>query len=393
MLLSIPNYIALKKDIDNYDKYILDYYKKNNNLKIENDFYWFCNRGNLKRVIFLWNIKPNMLITKQILLHSCINENLDVFKWLLITSKASEKLKLELFRYSLNSNEFKISKFLLTSFKSINTQKNVFHDIVKKKNHELIKWFLLLFYNDNHEYINENIDFIILHNNTLKTIKYIIKKYKIQITNKLFEISCVNGNYKLSLYLLKLKPDIINFDNFENMLNNIINSFLEYSVINKIVKFLLNVNKNQINNYNLLVNNCCIKSNLKLMIYLTKNKKKHILYNDVNFKTACSYGSYEISEWFVKKYPLKYKIYKDFNYHYNVKYKIIKQLNIEKKISSCLMNKNIEECNICQNIKSDIYTDCFHFYCKMCIFEWMDVNSNCPICRKELTENNLLNIE
>ena len=393
MLLSIPKYITLKKkDIDNYDDFLVNYYKENNNFRIENDFHWFCNRGNIKRAMFLLNIKPDMIITKQVLLHSCNNSNYKIFTWL-IKKGVSEELKLELFYNSLNNNQFKISKFLLKMFKNINTQKNLFSNVVKTKNHEFLKWYLLLYYNNCEEFVKENIDIIILHNNTLKTVKYIINKYNIEITEKIFETSCLNGNYKLCLFLLKLKPNIINLDNLEKLLNEIISSYLKYSVVNKIVKFLLNIKNIKINDYNSLIVKCCVSSNLKLMIYLTKNKKHYSVYNDINFKTACSYGSYKISEWFVKKYPLIYKIYRDENYYYNIKYKIIKQLNIEKNINCKIINKNIEECNICQNIKSNIYTDCSHFYCKMCIFEWMDVNSNCPVCRKQLMEHNLSNIE
>ena len=266
MLLSIPKYVTLKKqDIDNYDELIVNYYKENNNHRIENDFHWFCNRGNIKRAMFLLNIKPDIIITKQILLHSCNKNNYNIFTWL-IKKDVSEELRLELFYSSLNNNQFKISKVLLNSFENINTKKNLFSSVVKTKNHEFLKWYLLLFYDNCEEFIKENIDFIILHNNTLKTIKYMIKKYNVDITEKIFEISCLNGNYKLCLFLLKLKPNIINLDNLESMLNKIISSYLKYSVVNKIVKFLLNVKNIQINDYNSLIIKSCVSSNLKLMI-------------------------------------------------------------------------------------------------------------------------------
>lgn len=49
----------------------------------------------------------------------------------------------------------------------------------------------------------------------------------------------------------------------------------------------------------------------------------------------------------------------------------------------------IEDCSVCfEDIKSceNIKLNCGHIYHKKCIGEWMKLNSSCPMCRAEITE-------
>ena len=42
-----------------------------------------------------------------------------------------------------------------------------------------------------------------------------------------------------------------------------------------------------------------------------------------------------------------------------------------------------EECSICFEAPVDFTTDCNHGFCNICITNWLLLNNNCPICRKE----------
>lgn len=46
-----------------------------------------------------------------------------------------------------------------------------------------------------------------------------------------------------------------------------------------------------------------------------------------------------------------------------------------------------ENCSIClENFKSKIKLNCSHKFCKLCIYNWMFTNYNCPLCRTEITD-------
>lgn len=62
----------------------------------------------------------------------------------------------------------------------------------------------------------------------------------------------------------------------------------------------------------------------------------------------------------------------------------IKQINWSK---SC-----IYKCGICFDDNPDIIINCFHLYCKDCIFYWYNTNKSCPYCKEQITTWTKLNI-
>ena len=40
-------------------------------------------------------------------------------------------------------------------------------------------------------------------------------------------------------------------------------------------------------------------------------------------------------------------------------------------------------CAICYDVSADYKTDCDHGFCNRCITNWLLMNNNCPLCRKE----------
>ena len=49
-------------------------------------------------------------------------------------------------------------------------------------------------------------------------------------------------------------------------------------------------------------------------------------------------------------------------------------------------------CNICHDDISDgiIKTPCNHEFCNKCFFKWMQEKPNCPLCRKEFVNENIM---
>jgi len=57
--------------------------------------------------------------------------------------------------------------------------------------------------------------------------------------------------------------------------------------------------------------------------------------------------------------------------------------------------KVLNECGICleESVKTSKYNvelECKHIFCKECIFRWINTTSNCPKCRKEVSDYELM---
>ena len=55
--------------------------------------------------------------------------------------------------------------------------------------------------------------------------------------------------------------------------------------------------------------------------------------------------------------------------------------------------KEVVNCSICMDEKSNIITVCNHQFCKTCIIDWYYVEQKCPCCRKNLNYDYLYNIK
>lgn len=49
-------------------------------------------------------------------------------------------------------------------------------------------------------------------------------------------------------------------------------------------------------------------------------------------------------------------------------------------------------CSICFSNNSTHFTKCNHYYCKTCIYTWLEIKSNCPLCRSFITKNDVKTI-
>jgi len=50
---------------------------------------------------------------------------------------------------------------------------------------------------------------------------------------------------------------------------------------------------------------------------------------------------------------------------------------------SCLVHSKKQDCSICYEVIGSSFKKlkCCHFFCKKCIFNWLDTNPSCPCCR------------
>ena len=140
--------------------------------------------------------------------------------------------------------------------------------------------------------------------------------------------------------------------------------------------------------------------------------------NHEAFHSACENGHIEVSRWLEELLPEKYSvgdtIYTNNNWDsddesdepeellnedgdiitkFSYDYTILKSINITKIILEKDVPKQLEQCNICLDIQSNVYTNCGHLYCKSCILRWLKTHDSCPCCRETLIDESLSNIE
>lgn len=48
------------------------------------------------------------------------------------------------------------------------------------------------------------------------------------------------------------------------------------------------------------------------------------------------------------------------------------------------------KCNICYDNKIGLYTPCNHYFCKECLFRWLNIKETCPYCIKLIKKKDLL---
>ena len=106
------------------------------------------------------------------------------------------------------------------------------------------------------------------------------------------------------------------------------------------------------------------------------------------FRNSCENGYLEIAKWFVSINSDKYTITIKDNDLVSYKVNII----IPKTILKSELQQEIEECLVCLTNISNIYTTCFHLYCKDCIIKWLDKNTTCPYCRSVISIDDLMMI-
>jgi hypothetical protein len=98
--------------------------------------------------------------------------------------------------------------------------------------------------------------------------------------------------------------------------------------------------------------------------------------------------NYEIDRKIIQSLQEKYKIKIDYKEYYKTKHFAIKNQNHNKHCIICLENYKYHD--------KVAFMNCQHKYHSNCLKTWLNVNPSCPICRKDIindndNDNNLIN--
>lgn len=198
-----------------------------------------------------------------------------------------------------------------------------------------------------------------------------------------FQIACQNNNIDIAKYIYKKTNNAIINDNYiiHNAFNNNYYELIKWlhSVNPQVFSFLTNDHL-----YGFLLET--IYSNVDMAEWLLKSFPSIPLYvgNNYLFINCCSNNYLEEAQLLQRMKPNCFyiNILDDEIVHYE----ILDVLTITNKI----YNINAENCYICYDEMSDVYTSCNHFYCKPCIeMHYIRNDNRCPYCRKENNENDL----
>jgi len=232
-----------------------------------------------------------------------------------------------------------------------------------------------------------------------------------------FENSCLTGNIELVKMIYEKQPEYISD---RSSVTSCAFAWACCSGNMELVKILLEM----FNNIDISTKNelpfisACANGHLTIAKYLIEVKPEIDITarDDKAFKKACVNGHLKVSEWLENIFPEKYSIdeelciesemeyhdeYGDGNYrnnqgdivtNYTYKYTILKIINITKTIQEKDIPKQIDNCSVCLDTKSNVYTKCGHLYCEPCISRWLKGHNNCPYCRVVLQEEDMSNI-
>ena len=390
------------------------------NISIHNDntFRMVCSWGQLNVARWLLKIKPDIDISAEhdhAFRQACENGHLDVAKWL------------SHMRSKIDTN--RISSYLSddTNQRSISYFSDTFTQICINGQLEVAKWLFDMKSSMIEDYLS--IDDVI---NTIKANTSVVKwlfevmphLYHFKCRGDLshaFELSCLTGNLELVKMIFEKQEEYITD---RSLITSNAFSGACVSGNRELINWLLV----KFSNIDLSINdelpfiNACTNGHLILAKRLLGLKPDiNISANDDKaFKQACRNGHVEVFRWLENMFPEKYSVGQpiylgngleydsddedeeydeprlnldgELSTNYTYSYTISKNINITRNILKQDISKEIDDCSICLDSTSNIYTSCSHMYCKPCITKWLKTHDTCPCCRVELEDENLSNI-
>ena len=333
--------------------------------------------------------------------------------------------KIKLTNLLINFNEDKFEYISNKSNFNNNLSLSMLLSNVENNNDNEYKLLIAYLYKDknNHKMLNDELFKCLCYHNYLESIDYLLSiNDKIDInhnSDEAFKNACSSGSLEVIKYLLDKSKNINISDNNEQaMMLACSNGYLH------VAKYLYEI-KSDINlstNNDAIFTICCNNGRLKVLKWLYDNIE-HInykVYHEYSICGACYYGHLNTAKWLYKTLNIDITVDNDYCFRNAVKnefydiviwitklrtdrYKVEFNDNFDELISFEINKeliiddykeiKEIIECPICYDNKSDIISCCNHQFCKSCI-ETVYKNSielNCPYCRKENIE--LYNIE
>ena len=237
-----------------------------------------------------------------------------------------------------------------------------------------------------------------INNNKMESILKIIK-------NEYGNFDNIKDRSDVIFSLLTWNRIIIDTHTFYNSLKD--NDMYELIMTFKAARRWVHINKMP-DNQTEYINLFKYVSNDKDMTFPLYNTDSNIGYIDnimyvhnnkesVNINEKCIIIKSGLLEKNVLKYLEKIKcndIYKFYNIINNLYETMINRQQYVDMLDRVNMNAQFDDlqCAICFNVNDYdemLFTNCGHYYCVGCILENLDYNKSCPMCRKELTINEL----
>jgi|TARA_R110002073_G_scaffold111619_2_gene248121 ankyrin repeat protein len=374
----------------------------NTNISMHDDhtFRMVCSWGRLNVAKWLLKIKPDIDIraeTDHAFYEACRYGHLEVAKWLLhIKSDIDIRAETDHAFYDACINgHLEVAKWLFDINPGIEISiDNVINTV--KANTDVVKWLF--------EIMPELYSF--------SRICGLVTAFK---------MSCLTGNLELVKLIFEKQAEYIT-------VRSVITNSAFARACHSGNMALINWIDSQFSNINISENNesafisACTNGHFMLAKRLLELKPDiNISTNDDKaFKKACENGHLEVFRWLENMFPEKYSVGQPMylendtgdydsdeddleeelrNSHgelisnYTYGYTISKFINITQNILAEDIPKEIDDCSICLDSRSNVYTSCSHLYCKPCISKWLKTHDTCPCCRVELQDENMSNID
>lgn len=384
----------------NIAKCLFDAYP-NINISKWNDhtFRMVCGWGRLNLAKWLLKIKPDINITAEdahAFHEACTNGHLHVVKWLLQLHIQPEIVSNTIDGYTFTETCFQghleIAKLLFDINPSVEISLCEVINI-RRANTEVVKWLF-------------------------EVMPYLYHLRDRSRLSNAFQISCLTGNIELATIIFEKQEDYITD---RSMITNGAFAAACCSGNMELVNWLLAKfsNINISDSCELPFINACTNGHFMLAKKLLETKPDiNISANDDKaFKKACENGHVEVIRWLENMFPEKYSVgqpiyigngleydsdeeeeeeyldsHGDVTTNYTYGYTISKFIIITQNILAKNVPKEIDDCSICLDTRSNVYTSCSHMYCKPCITKWLKTHDTCPCCRVDLQDENMSNI-
>jgi ankyrin repeat protein len=384
----------------NIAKYIFKLYPNTNiSMYDEHTFRMVCYWGRLNVAKWMLKIKPDINIRAEddhAFHEACINGHLEVAKWLLHikTDIDIRKENDKVFIDACRNGRLEVAKWLFDIIPGVEIS---IDDVINtlEANTVVVKWLFEIM-PELYSYDN---------------------RYKIASA---FKLSCLTGNLELVKLVFEKQAEYITI---RSVITN--SAFTRAChtgnmvLINWIIRQFSNLNISQ-NNESVFISACSNGYFMLAKRLLEIKPDINISSNDDKaFKKACENGHVEVFQWLENMFPEKYSVghptylenYLDYDIddddsvesefrnsdgeiitNYTYDYTISKFINITQRILAKDISKEIDDCSICLDSMSNVYTSCGHLYCKPCISKWLKTHDTCPCCRLKLQDENMSNI-
>jgi len=374
----------------------------------DHTFRMVCSWGRLNVAMWLLKIKPDIDITAEdahAFHEACTNGHLHVAKWLLQLHIQSEIVNNTIDGYTFTETclqgHLEVAKLLFDINPGLEFSIDEVINI-RKANTDVVKWLF-------------------------EVMPYLYSFQSRCQLSTAFEISCLTGNIELVQMLFEKQPEYISD---RTTITSIAFAAACCSGNMELVNWLLTnfSNINISDDDELPFINACTNGHFMLAKRLLEiNPVINVSANgDKAFKKACENGHVDVIRWLENMFPEKYSVgqpiylgngleleYDDSSdeeeeeeaeaeyldsqgdvvSNYTYAYTISKFIEITQNILAKDIPKEIDDCSICLDSRSNVYTSCSHMYCKPCISKWLKTHDTCPCCRVELLNENMTNID